>query len=722
MAIAAAFAVYFIYTTVYNKLAPLPDQPEPAAATTATQPAAAASPATQAAAQPTTAPQPGAVTQPASAPGFAFAQADSVQRFTIGGGPEDRLQLDLTSLDSAVESIKLTEQKDGKFVRARDAETNEPYVLITPVKDTAGREFSSYRTPLLNIGEINLRMDGLHWEVVSRGERAATFGATLRSPDGGDQLRITKTYEIQPASAAMRLKLRIENLGDTPLAKVNIEQDGPIGIIKEHLTYDMRKLVRARRVEGDIEPKAWTRANLAKTIKNGAEDIDLGSSADEFLWTALTNKYFAVFTRPLPRDGAALADYVADVRGTVGVANPAEENPGDYLARMFTTPGAIEPHAAVEYQFEIYAGTKNQRFLEHDNPDYVDRTKIGYIAAADADTRCCVPVCNSPALTLFMIWSIDAIQTIVRNYGIAIIILVLIVRTLLHPLTVFQQKSMYKMQEAQARIKPKIDAIKEKFPNDKQKQNQEQMKLYGEEGVNPMAPMVGMLPMLLQMPILIALWTALNTDVSLRHVGFDPWWITDLSAPDEFIKFAHPITIPILGQLPLIGRMFTGIPSINVLPLLMGVSMWLQQKYMPKPGMQAKADAAKKAAAEKKPAGHTGGKSLDDQMRQQQMMAYMMSIMFPLMFYYWPSGLNLYWFSTNVFGIAESLVIRKQIKRDKERRDAEGPKPPPGKKAPGPIARFMKRMSERAEEVQRKADQLSQDPGKRPGPPKGRGR
>ena len=100
------------------------------------------------------------------------------------------------------------------------------------------------------------------------------------------------------------------------------------------------------------------------------------------------------------------------------------------------------------------------------------------------------------------------------------------------------------------------------------------------------------------------------------------------------------------------------------------------------------------------------------------MMMYMMSILFPLMFYMMPSGLNLYWLSTNVFGIFESLRIRKQIKRDKERRDQLGPQPPKERKT-GLVGRLFKRMAAQAEELQKKADSLAAEEknkrGKRPG-------
>src|SRR5262249_11742394 len=157
---------------------------------------------------------------------------------------------------------------------------------------------------------------------------------------------------------------------------------------------------------------------------------------------------------------------------------------------------------------------------------------------------------------------------------------------------------------------------------------------------------------------------ALNTDVNLRHAPFDGWWIRDLSAPDAAISFPKPITIPILGWLPVVGTAFSNIPSLNVLPILMGIGMFLQQKCMPKPSRAAQQDAIEQQ--QQQTPGPTG-LTPEEQLRQQQMMMNMMSVLFPIMFYYQPSGLALYWMAGTVFAIFESLRIRKQIAKEKER-------------------------------------------------------
>ncbi|MEW6253664.1 MAG: membrane protein insertase YidC, partial [Planctomycetota bacterium] len=307
-----------------------------------------------------------------------------------------------------------------------------------------------------------------------------------------------------------------------------------------------------------------------------------------------------------------------------------------------------------------------------------------------ADQSC---FCTVMWLQDLMVWLLHNIYLLVRNYGVAIMILVLLVRGLLHPLAVWQQKNMFRMQESMARIQPKMEALKERYANDKVKLQQETMKLWSDEGVNPMASVFSMLPMLIQMPILIALWSALNTDVSLRHEPFDGWWIRDLSAPDALVTFAQPLVIPFLEW---------HIYSLNLLPLLMGVSMLLQQKYMPKP----RPAVSPTAHRPKRP----GAMTPEQTMRQQQIMIGMMSVLFPIMLYNQPSGLNLYWMSSNIVGIFESLRIRKQIHEERERRAREGPPQP---RLPGPVARFFRRLAAQAEELQKKADELAREEGRK---------
>jgi YidC/Oxa1 family membrane protein insertase len=222
----------------------------------------------------------------------------------------------------------------------------------------------------------------------------------------------------------------------------------------------------------------------------------------------------------------------------------------------------------------------------------------------------------------------------IHNYGIVIIILVFMFRLAMHPVTKKSQISMSKM----TKLGPKTEEIKKKYANNKAEMNKQMMALYKEQGASPI---MGILPMMVQMPIWIALWSAVYGSIALRGEGFLPFWITDLSVPDALYRFPTPLIVPLLGW---------KIESINLLPLLMGVAFYLQQKLMPK-----------QAAAATNP-----------QVAQQpKMMMIMMPLLFPVMLYKAPSGVNLYIMASTFAGVFEQYVIRKHI-REKEEAESKG--------------------------------------------------
>ena len=707
VAMLVALAIFLGYRAIIGKFFPPPEKPpSPVSSTGAPSESSPASgpvatgPTTTTSAPTTTG---AASTRPIRE--LSIRAADDTDPVTIGGHEGDALRVTLDPRGASLASLWLfSKDKKGHFVhRARPGE-EEPYELLSPSPKIAPIHFSfaTHRVWIKEFDNEHWALDTLAWTKVPvpPGKDEVVFTTGLRSKDGAEMLRFTKTYRLHTGKPVLDLDLSVENVGDSPLT-IWVDQDGPINVPEEGLQYDLRQLLTAQYLNGNVKlGRGHRHADLLKAAQATDEGQPiplLAADNGRFLWTALTNKYFGVFTRPLPATGE-VENYVVSVTGTVADKN-ATTGKGDLLARITTVPILLQPAGTIRYPFEVYAGAKDAGYLASVDPAYADHTKLYYQLTQSADRRCS---CTFGWLQDMMVWLLESIHVFVRNYGVAIIILVIIVRGLLHPLSVFQQKSMFRMQEAMGKLQPKMNALKEKYANDKTKLNQEMMKLFGEENVNPAANFVSFIPLFLQMPILVALWTALNTDVNLRHAPFDGWWITDLSAPDALWAFVTPLNIPILSELPLVGRMFTGIPSINVLPLLMGVSMWLQQKYMPKPHLQAKMDAARKQHAESgKP---KSGMSPDDQMRQQQIMSYMMSIMMPLMFYYMPSGLNLYWMATNVVGILESLIIRKQLDEEKKRRELAAPKRP---KKPSVVGRFFKHLASQAEELQRKADEIA---------------
>jgi len=197
-----------------------------------------------------------------------------------------------------------------------------------------------------------------------------------------------------------------------------------------------------------------------------------------------------------------------------------------------------------------------------------------------------------------------AMHKFIPNYGVVLIIFSILIKIIVYPLT----KKSYQSMRAMSGLQPKLQALKEKHANDPQKLNQATMKLYKEEGVNPMG---GCLPMLIQMPLLFALFQVFRSTIELRGAPF-MLWITDLSAPDTAFE---------IGGFP-----------INILPLLMAASMFIQQKMTPT-------------------AAGAG---------QQKSMMYFMNIFFIFIFYRLPSGLNLYYTLFNILTILQQKFLTPQ--------------------------------------------------------------
>jgi YidC/Oxa1 family membrane protein insertase len=210
-----------------------------------------------------------------------------------------------------------------------------------------------------------------------------------------------------------------------------------------------------------------------------------------------------------------------------------------------------------------------------------------------------------------MIW----MGRFIPNYGVVIIILSILTKLLFYRLTHKSFKAMKDMQ----RIQPKLKEIQEKYKGDRDRQNKEVMKLYKEAGVSPLG---GCLPLLLQMPVFIALYNVLSNTIELRGAPF-VGWINDLSVPDTLFRWGTSV--------PLIGNEF------HLLPILMGGAMVYQSKLGGSP------------TGEGVPA------------TQTKMMSYLMPVIFTIFFYGMPSGLVLYWLVNNVLSIVQQYFVQKEL-------------------------------------------------------------
>jgi YidC/Oxa1 family membrane protein insertase len=201
------------------------------------------------------------------------------------------------------------------------------------------------------------------------------------------------------------------------------------------------------------------------------------------------------------------------------------------------------------------------------------------------------------------------------------------------------------------------------------------MKLYREHGINPASQFLTCLPMVIQMPIWVALWISLSNNILMRHQPFHFTWVEDLTAPDALYTFTAPITVPIVGW---------SLPAFNLLPILLSISMYVQMKLQPRP----------------KP-----NPNMTDQQRQQQEMMQkmgpMMSIMMLFIFYTAPSGLNLYIMCSSLFGAIEQWRIRKHVREREEAGTLHKPARTQDKpRKPGKFS-FIARLQQMAENAQK---------------------
>ncbi len=239
-----------------------------------------------------------------------------------------------------------------------------------------------------------------------------------------------------------------------------------------------------------------------------------------------------------------------------------------------------------------------------------------------------------PISEYIMLPIFTAIHYVIPNWGLVIIIFSILIKVALHPLSKSQMKSMKKMQKLQ----PLMDELREKYKDDPQKMNQSIMNLYKEYGVNPAG---GCLPLLLQMPIMYALYSVFRGAIELRQANF-VGWITDLSVPDVIYRL--PFKLPLIG-----------IQDVSGIAVLMGVTMFFQTKMTTK-------DPRQKA------------------------MVWMMPLMMTFLFNGFPAGLNLYYTVFNILSIGQQLLINKQHD-DEPLRKIE-----PQKKTHGGIFKFAKDM------------------------------
>ena len=598
----------------------------------------------------------------------------------------ERLQIDFSSKSAGISKITFSNfWRTGAAKRQADAhhaaiadgvsdppplpDESERYVL-----DTSGMLYTesgaAVETPILAVRSLRIigwgdtpqdvLLFGDVWSEVEPG----LFKSEIRE-EGTDQVvcSITRRFVLPEGRYEIALEQSVANESGQPL-RVQWIQYGPGDLARDETTYlqDMRRFHFGYLMNSKRDPsqshvlysgmmlERRTAVEMAETYREDPIDNMLwpteASREDGYSlsWFGTTNRYFALCIHAPydPPDSPSKRLSAIETISPLGFGVDEEQNLETQLLGKLQY---VDAGGSVDWDMGLYAGPLERSVLDGVEP-YVGLNMGGLILYLMSG---CCTFCTFAWLADFMVIFLSFIHGYVFDWGISIIFLVILVRTLLHPITRKGQISMQKNAKAMGEMKPELDELKKRYANDPEKQRKEQMRLMQEKGMNPLGCGGAMLPMFLQMPIWIALYAVLFFAFELRQEwafygifqSFDGWaFMGDLSAPDNFIKFSgEPYDLWFFQ--------FTG---INLLPLLMGLVFYFQQKYMTPP---------------------PSASMTEDQLRQQKMMKVMMLVLFPVMLYGAPSGLTLYILTSSIIGTLESRYIRGHIKKLQEREDNE---------------------------------------------------
>ncbi len=437
-----------------------------------------------------------------------------------------------------------TEDKNKVFTLFEDTQT-QPYLAQSGL---VGKDLPTHRsTYQLNPGTYRLTGGAVQVEV------------PLVWSDPVTGVRVEKTYIFKRGSYQIMVKTRVINGGTQPIDLTPYYQftrhgEAPRGESFFVHTYtgpafytDAKKFQKV--TFKDIQEG---KGEFEKTANNG--------------WMGLIQHHFVSAWLP---EGSVKREYYTRTLGD-----------GLYSAGVILAEGMLAPGLEKTFTVPLYAGPQTQAVLEKTAPGLELARDYGFL------TPLAYPI----------FWALDKIERLVGNWGWAIIILTLLLKLALYPLSAAGYRSMAKMKK----LTPRLQQLKESFGDDRAKLHQAMAEMYKTEKINPLG---GCLPILIQIPVFIALYWVLLAAVEMRGA---PWlgWITDLTAPDPWF----------------------------ILPIIMGITSVLQVKLNPQPM---------------------------DPLQAKIMM--IMPVAFTVMFVFFPAGLVLYWVTNNILSIAQQWAINKQV-------------------------------------------------------------
>jgi YidC/Oxa1 family membrane protein insertase len=511
----------------------------------------------------------------------------------------------------------------------------------------------SYKTDDGNVVKIE---DGAD-ELAGRTLRTGTWKVLPKDPDHPDQvtfewlladlnLRVVKIYSVAKLpdeshddgnypAYHLNLTIEIHNTGDKPIGDVAYRLDGPTGLPTEGAWYaynskispnwrggaGMRDVVAGFYHLNGLEPEFVPCEYVVdKTVK---ELNKVSGSEDEpELYFGVDAQYFSVVMMPQKKssDEKLFAKMLPIRVGEVS-KDTSYKKLTDVSCRVISLPRTLSSKdATIKQTYQIFAGPKRPYLMAQYNKQ-PDRDR-----PYGLDNLIVYGLAIFAAVSWVMLQILHFFYSVVQNYGVAIVMLTILVRSCMLPISLKQAKNAAKMQE----LAPEIKRINELYKNNKEQQVKAQQELWKKHGYNPFS---GCLPVLLQLPIFLGLYRSLAVDVELRQAPLlseSIRWCSNLAAPDMLFEWRHWAFMPdfLVGDMGWLG------PYFNLMPLATMSLFILQQKmFMPPP--------------------------TDEQSAMQQKVMMYMTVFMGVMFFKVASGLCIYFIASSIWGIAEKKLLPK---------------------------------------------------------------
>ncbi|MEP7124820.1 MAG: membrane protein insertase YidC [Byssovorax sp.] len=481
--------------------------------------------------------------------------------------------------------------KNGNYYQTNDKDpydrTGKMDLVTTPTSEARMPLRTDLRSPAAAVPQQQTPFDDVDWKLATHDGTSCTFTHV------DDTTSLTKIVRFTGKPYELEVDLKVQNLATEPK--------------KHRLTFEQTGYIKKKDIEGGFmrrqsEHATETMASAGeKTEKQGPSDFDPDNFKKKEFTTegwrrtpgdarfiAVNTSYFSKLAIPLERPAGLAAPAaetrIEDIWNPIFVERAKDPELGHiYRARLAYPEKELKQGETAEYKVLTFNGPKERDLLKAVDPIATDVLNLGMFAII------------GKLLVTYLTWLFH----LTGSWGVAIILMTITVKTALFPLSLTQIKSSIAMRK----LKPEMDALNEKYKDDATQRGLATQELWKKNGITN--PVLGCLPMLLQMPVWWALYSALQTAIELYHVPFGPF-IPDLSAPGKYF----------------------------IIPIVLGASSFIQQRMMP-----AQGDA-----------------------QQQKMMMYMMPAVFTFMMLFLPAGLGVYMMTNTWLGIAQQFLVEKYQK------------------------------------------------------------